>query len=89
MLYIQQSKAFVRKMFSRGDQCCQVAEISAKKLKRGRGKKSAGKVSGRILAEFYQKWQKRGQRIFSTKVPYFNGMDILSETKKNVNFIAN
>ncbi len=57
-------------MFSRVDQCCQVVEISAKKLKRGRGKKSAGKISGRILAEFFQKWQKRGQRIFSTKVPY-------------------
>jgi hypothetical protein len=36
-----------------------VAEISAKKLNRGQGKiKLAGRICGRILAEFYQKWQK-------------------------------
>ena len=53
-------------------QCCQVAESPAKKLKRGRGKKKlAEKICGRILAEFYQKWQKRGHRKFSKEVPYF------------------
>jgi hypothetical protein len=36
--------------------CCQVAEISARKLKRGQGKiKLAGRICGRILAEFDQK----------------------------------
>jgi hypothetical protein len=26
------------------------------------GKNFAGRICGRILAEFYQKWQKRGQK---------------------------
>jgi hypothetical protein len=45
-----------------------VAEIPAKKLKRGRRKK---KICGRILADFTKKWQKRGRRKFSKEVPYF------------------
>ena len=49
-------------------QFCQVAEIPAKKLKRGRRKK---KICGRILADFTKKWQKRGRRKFSKEVPYF------------------
>jgi hypothetical protein len=37
-------------------QCCQVAEISAKKLKRGRRKiKLAGRNDVRIFSKFYQK----------------------------------
>jgi hypothetical protein len=41
------------------------------KLRRGRGKiKLAGRICGRILEEFYQKWQKWGWRIFSKEVPY-------------------
>ncbi len=40
-------------------------EIPAKKLKRGqRKKKLAGRNCGRILAEFCQKWQKRGRIHF-------------------------
>jgi hypothetical protein len=43
-----------------GWQCCQVAEIPAKKFKRVRGKKELdGRIRGRILADLYQKWQKR------------------------------
>ncbi len=47
-------------------QCCQVAEIPAKKLKRGhRKKKLAERLCGRILAEFYQKVAEKGpQKIF-------------------------
>jgi hypothetical protein len=45
-----------------------VAEIPAKKLKRGRRKK---KFFGRILADFTKNWQKRGRRKFSKEVPYF------------------
>jgi hypothetical protein len=45
-----------------------VAEIPAKKLKRGRRKK-------KFVAEFWliltKKWQKRGRRKFSKEVPYF------------------
>ncbi len=53
-------------------QCCQVAEIPAKKLKRGRRKKKlAERICGRILADFIKKWQKRGRRKFSKEVPYF------------------
>jgi hypothetical protein len=52
-------------------QCCQVAAISAKKLKRGRRKiKLAGRICGRILAEFYLKWQKMGRKVFSKEIPY-------------------
>jgi hypothetical protein len=47
-------------------QCCQMAEILAKKLKRGRRKKKlAERICGRILAEFYQKGAEKGpQKIF-------------------------
>jgi hypothetical protein len=49
-----------------------VAEIPAKKLKRGRRKKSWPKE---FVAEFWliftKKWQKRGRRKFSKEVPYF------------------
>jgi hypothetical protein len=47
-------------------QCCQVAEIPAKKLKRSRRKKKlAERICGRILAEFYQKVAEKGpQKIF-------------------------
>ncbi len=47
-------------------QCCQVAEIPAKKLKRGRRKKKlAERICGRILADFYQKVAEKGpQKIF-------------------------
>jgi hypothetical protein len=52
-----------------------VAEIPAKKLKRGRRKKKlkklAERICGRILAEFYQKVAERGRRKFSKEVPYF------------------
>jgi hypothetical protein len=49
-----------------------VAEIPAKKLKRGcRKKKLAERICGRILADFTKKWQKRGRRKFSKEVPYF------------------
>ena len=48
-------------------QCCQVAEIPAKKLKRGHKKK----ISGQILADFTKNRQKRGRRKFSKEVPYF------------------
>ncbi len=53
--------------FRRDDnQCCQVVEIPAKKLKRGRRKKKlAERICGRILAEFYQKVAEKGpQKIF-------------------------
>jgi hypothetical protein len=40
-----------------------VAEIPAKKLKRGRRKKKlAERISGRILAEFYLKVAEKGQQ---------------------------
>jgi hypothetical protein len=43
---------------------------SGQKAQRGREKKEfAGRIHGRILDEFYQKWQKRGQRIFSKEIP--------------------
>jgi hypothetical protein len=49
-----------------------VAEIPAKKLKRGSRKKSWPKE---FVAEFWlnntENWQKRGRRKFSQKVPYF------------------
>ncbi len=48
--------------FGPEDQYCQVAEISAKKLKRGRRKKKfAERICGRILAEFTEKGP---QKIF-------------------------
>jgi hypothetical protein len=54
------------------EQCCQVAEIPAKKLKRGRRKKKlAERICGRILADFTKKWQKRGRKKFLKEVPYF------------------
>jgi hypothetical protein len=54
------------------EQCCQVAEIPAKKLKRGRRKKKlAERICGRIVADFTKKWQKKGRRKFSKEVPYF------------------
>jgi hypothetical protein len=34
-------------------------------------KKLAERICGRILAEFNQKWQKRGRRKFSKEIPYF------------------
>jgi hypothetical protein len=49
-----------------------VAEIPAKKLKRGSRKNLlAERICGRILADFTKKWQKRGRRKFSKDVPYF------------------
>jgi hypothetical protein len=47
-----------------------VVEISAKKHKGAGKKESWPEEFARILAEFYQKWQKRGRRIFSKEVPY-------------------
>ncbi len=42
-----------------------MAEIPAKKLKRGRRKKNLAEIiCGRILADFTRKWQKKGQKIF-------------------------
>jgi hypothetical protein len=56
-------------------QCCQVAEIPARKLKKGPRKKDlVGRVRGRILAEFFKKWQKRVQRKCSKEIPYFTVM---------------
>jgi hypothetical protein len=52
-----------------------VAEIPAKKLKRGQRKKNfAGRIYGRIMAEFRQKWQKRGRRNFLKEFPSFTVM---------------
>jgi hypothetical protein len=49
-------------------QCCQVAEISAKKLKRGRGKiKLPGRICGRILAEFTKSGRKGAGEYFLKK----------------------
>jgi hypothetical protein len=40
------------------------------KAQKGPGKiELAGRLGGRILAEFYVKWQKKGQREFSKEVP--------------------
>jgi hypothetical protein len=40
------------------------------KAQKGPGKiELAGRLGGRILAEFYVKWQKKGQRKFSKEVP--------------------
>ncbi len=72
-------------------QCCQVAEISAKKLKMGRGKiKLAGRICGRILAEFYQKWRKRGRRILYKKDRYLTVLTHFQrQKKKNLNLFSN
>jgi hypothetical protein len=52
-------------------QCCQEAEIPAKKFIRGRGKKN---WSEEFVAEFTKTGRKRGLRKFSTEVPYFTKM---------------
>ncbi len=52
-------------------QCCQVAEIPAKKLKRGQGKKI---WLEEFAAETWLNFTKRGQRKFSLKIPYFTVM---------------
>jgi hypothetical protein len=52
------------------DKCCQVAEIPAKKLKRGREKKIwPEELVAEFLAEFYRKWQKRDRNslFYSTQ----------------------
>jgi hypothetical protein len=47
---------------ARGVQCCQLADCSAAKVKRGRIKSgAAGQTCGRILAGFEQKGPKRDQ----------------------------
>ncbi len=70
-------------------QCCQEAEISAKKLIRSRGKiKLAGRICSRILAEFYQKRQKRGQRIFSKEDPYLMVLTHFQRQRNNFNYIT-
>ncbi len=48
-------------------QCCQVAEIPAKKLKRGRRKKNLWPNFG----GFYQKLAEKGPQKIFKKVPYF------------------
>jgi hypothetical protein len=61
--------------FARITQCCQVAEIPAKKLKGGRRrKKLAERICGRILADFTKKWQKRGHRssLFLAVITTYN-----------------
>ncbi len=59
-------------MITSSVQCCQVAEVPAKKLKRGRRKKKlAERIYGRILAEFYQKVAEKGPQKISKEVPYF------------------
>jgi hypothetical protein len=46
-------------------QCCQGAEISAAKLKKGRNKfGGAGKVRGRTFTQFIKKGPKRGLTFF-------------------------
>jgi hypothetical protein len=67
-------------------QCCQVAEISAKKVKRGRGKiKLAGRIGGRIFGGILLKG---AEEYFLKKFP-LNVADKLSEAKKNFNFVSN
>jgi hypothetical protein len=67
-----------------------VAEISAKKLKRGRGKiKLAGRICGRILAVFTKSGRKGAGEYFIKKSSLSSGTDTLSETKKNLNLILN
>jgi hypothetical protein len=71
-------------------QCCQVAEISAKKLKRGRGEKKSWPEE--FVAEFWANFTKsaeRNLRIFYKKSSLFTGTDTLSETKKNLNINLN
>jgi hypothetical protein len=49
------------------------------------GKKLAGRICGRILAEFCQKWQKRGRRELSKEVPNFSVMtNSQRQTKCNI-----
>jgi hypothetical protein len=65
------------------NQCCQVAEIPAKKLaKRSRGKKLAGIICGRMFAKFCQKWPKKICK--KSSLLYSNNK--LSETKAKFNF---
>jgi hypothetical protein len=72
------------------EQCCQVAEIPAKKFKRGRGKrKLAGRIHGRNLAKCYQKWQKRGQRKFSKEILSFTEMTKTQKQRQSSIFISN
>jgi hypothetical protein len=48
-----------------GNQCCQLAEMSAAKHKSGPIKISAaGQIRGRIFYKFCKKWQKRGRTFF-------------------------
>ncbi len=62
-------------------QCCQVAKISAKKLKRGQGKiKLAGRISCRIL----QKVAEQGPENIFWRSSLFICTDTLSGTKKNL-----
>jgi hypothetical protein len=50
-------------MYKLKAQCCQVAEIPAKKLKRGRRKKSlARRIYGRIMAELWPNFVKSGRK---------------------------
>jgi hypothetical protein len=65
-------QGFEGPLYSGAIHCCQVAEIPAKKLKRGRRKKKlAERICGRILADFTKKWQEGGRGKFSKEVPYF------------------
>jgi hypothetical protein len=61
----------------------------AKKLKRGRGNKRAGRICGRILAEFYQKVVEKGSKKISKRSSLFNDTDTLSEAKNIFNLISN
>jgi hypothetical protein len=54
---------------------------------KGRGKKNlAGRIRGQILADYYLKWQKRGQRKFSKEVPYFIIMTNTQGQRHKFNF---
>jgi hypothetical protein len=73
-------------------QFCRVAEIPAKKLKRGRGKKELpGRIRGRILAEFWPNFTKSGRKRpeenFLKKF-LISSNDKHSVLKKKVNLIS-